>query len=254
VRLSWRWHAIAALARLGLAHGLAQHLHIIRQGDIDFLGIVSPFLIRTHGYMGFLEVHSQWITSFTGLCVLLLFALAEAGLLSAFSLMIQQFVRNHSTQKLVIIVWRCSLILGTIMLMLAVKNIYKSYKCCNCYNHNLAFCDSSFTNYLQMRENILPPLKVAHRVGFTLLDNGTMVATEIMLPIGDDILFGCADSNYYFSQCQKFDNLPHVLGRLLLSFFGLLLYAFLTGCCLFLAHRRYQWQVHKMMIATSSKK
>jgi hypothetical protein len=106
-----------------------------------------------------------------------------------------------------------------------------------------------------MRESIFPPLKVAHRIGFTLLDNGTMVAAEIMLPIGDNILFGCAegffDTNGYLYQCQNFDNLPHVLERISFGFFGLLLYAFLTGCCLFLAHRRYQRQVHKMMIATS---
>jgi hypothetical protein len=251
VCLSWRWHALAALARVGLAHALAQHLHIIHQTMNDFQGILSPFFTVTHFYVGDLEVRSQWITSVVAGMLLLIFGLAETGFISAATLLFKPN-KSHFLQVKGIIFLRSALILAVIGIMLIAQKTYKSAEgeicsgicCTGWYGPCGPFSDVNkteemFSEYNQLRQNVFLPLKTAHRIGFTLLDNGTMMAAETMLPIGEDISFYQCYERDQNGNCIAKTNLPHVLNKLALSMGGLSLYAALTAFCLWLAQRRY---------------
>ncbi len=244
VRLSWRWHAVAALARLGLAHGLAQHIHSIRQTWNDFQGIISPFFATTYYGEYPVWIRSHWSQVIIAIVILIFFSAAETGFITSLTLTLKTHI-HRATQILKVVLLRGGLIVGIILTMVVVQGIYKYLDKelpMRVYSYN----DESALQQLQfMRQYLLNPLKIGHGIVFNLLDNGTMMAAEIMI---------MEDENLYRSPttCSEYNDEPQprifctqrdrILRSILFSFLGLLLYAFLTGGCLFFAHRRYRRQ------------
>jgi hypothetical protein len=241
VRLTWHWHALAALARLGLAHGLAQHIHVIQQTMNDFQGIISPFFAATYysleGYYS--TSRAYWLAGIIGGVVLVLISVAETGLITAMTLYMWKPKEHKSRLLIKTALLRLGLIIGLIVVMLGVQNVYKTIG-----RSGTASDDPAVRKQFSAASNfILPPLKVAHRIGFTLLDDGTMMASEIMvMHEGLPMDLGC-DLNLprdtYVYSCWQSGRIIH---RLLFTGGALLLYAALTGFCLWLAQRRYRRQ------------
>jgi hypothetical protein len=194
VSKTWRWHVAAAVGRLGLALALAQHVTrlIYAPGPIagvDFEGIVAPFL-DIHAWNGYEKVFmvSQWETTLIGLCLLVCLAALETGLLSAFTLI------GHAVWKrqavLTAVVLRAGIVLVLIGGMAGIHSLFNPSS-----GYGAGYDRKVSPPYREMR--VQNSLKEWFWIGFSWLDNGTMIATWVVRPAGS------VDLNHPYCQTEE---------------------------------------------------
>jgi len=178
VSKTWRWHVAAAVGRLGLALALAQHVHIAHIWD--FQGIFAPFFYMSYGAESpeSLLIRSQWETTLVGFIVLCIFAVLETSVLSAFACLLHTIKIRSRWNPLETALLRVAIIAGFIAIMAGVYHISAQDKQEAIEKYNL---QSPFAFNGELKEI----LKGLQRVAFTWLDDGTMMASDVMRPLGD---------------------------------------------------------------------
>jgi hypothetical protein len=231
VSKTWRWHVAAAVGRLGLTLALAQHVHILQNNyDSDFAGVLSPFLYTSYyGYPRIIQ--SQWETILIGFLVLCGFAVMETGLLAAFAMFCYQKTARSKTIILSVI-GRLSVIL---LFVGSMANVYYTIRTAD-WDNLVKIGNGNAWHYYYSKAYV-PPLEDAHLIAFTFLDDGTMLAAELMRPVGLESAYACLnwDGNYP-DYCTIFDNRPQVFVKVLFALIAYASYIFAIMIGLQLAH------------------
>jgi hypothetical protein len=226
VSKTWRWHVAAAVGRLGLALALAQHVHINfifnDHGSAgDFRGIVAPFFYWS-AYSP-QATFPQLETLALALMFLIGFAYLETALLAAFTLL--GYGIQNTTYKAVTV----SLVLRAGIILLIIGMMSGVY----------TFVQMQSKGDISYRTGILKEnLKQLHKVAFTWLDNGTMLSTVMIRPVGEETFHACIERAPGFSVrvCAAYDNRPLVAFDALTGLFTSLSYVLMISLCLPLAH------------------
>jgi hypothetical protein len=160
VSKTWRWHVAAAVGRLGLALAMMQHLSTTCGRGCENYSIFTP-----HLHEGVSLTYPRWEVWLIAIVLLIIFALLETSLLSAFALMTRlvqfPFRRIDFGLRLLIVV----LILG------AMIEFDRSA------NHIVYQTQEGAERYFYRSEG-----KHWYHITFTWLDNGTMLAARVMRP------------------------------------------------------------------------
>jgi hypothetical protein len=225
VSKTWRWHVAAVVGRLGLALALAQYLHIIIINDGpngDFRGILAPFFYWSHTFYPPQAISPQLETAMIGFIVLVGFAYLETALIAAFTLL--GYTIEKRTYKAVIV----ALALRAVIILVIIGMM----SCIYTFTKMVGKDDTSYRTEL-LKDN----LRQVHKVAFTLLDNGIMLSTWIMRPVGENISHACFDwvTGSIPSLCAAYDNRALVAFDGLMGLFAFLSYVLMISLCLPLA-------------------
>jgi hypothetical protein len=192
VKKTWRWHAAAAVGRLGLALAVAQHVHSTTAwGSYTFYGILSRFYYSSGVYItgpyepsahDWMLVRSEWFTVIFSFVILIGFAWLETGLLSAFALMSRSFAGKNPSAIAYAALGRLCLIIAFISIMSFVLDSTRAIGA-NYYKH---YSENRFVEANRTWRQIAYRDEFKHwfEVAFPWLDDGTMVAAQLLRPLG----------------------------------------------------------------------
>jgi hypothetical protein len=201
VRLSRKWHVLAAVARIGLVLGVVEWLRTMPMQDLMYClsTIARPYCYNS----GKTPVSLLNETVFIAICVQFLFSQAETRLLSALVLLLYKFIKKGTV--FVTLYLRLHL---TAFFVLTV--LWWSFRGVNADSLDYA------TRITQNRV-----ITTVYTGIFTFFDNSVLLSANIMRPLTE-----------FF-----WDTRPFVARNIVAGLLGLLLYAGLTRGLLWLAQK-----------------
>jgi hypothetical protein len=215
-----RWHLLLIPAKLGLALGCVQWLHL---GSRAFTwSILKPYFYASNSGM---PMYSQWETLLLGGAIIVLFTILECGLISALTILTPRPSR--------VVVLRLLIVLA----VMGVMSQYRLFAYARPSDQAVcayAQCTTPCDNDCNTRRNIAyyELRQRNRRIGetvitsfFTFDDMGVLLAANIMRPVGIDSAFAVRyESNGDGTASYIRDNRPFVARQLVAGLLGVLLY------------------------------
>lgn len=238
----YQWWLVSP--RLGLAYAFVQWLHVGVGYTVGANNTLLASIYRPYFYFSgsSVSIYPQLDTVLIACIGILLFAFAEAGLVSALVLLSW----NHPTPVvwglLKVLLLRFTIVIG-IFLLTGINDVifriewYRPH----CMDSSTSSC-TSFDRQERYRWTIQrirawATVTTSINTGF---DSGTLLAANIMRPIGEGTIFAHSSWECANSVCHvtAWDNRPFVLRQVVAGLLGLLMYGGLTGGVLWLSSKR----------------